>query len=101
MRKHSINDPACFSQTVVINARESEALDKHDLKTAASRFLSCDWGEVSESLWRQNDEAYKAGGQIIGRYISVNGELFQIISEAGKEEAKEFLPGYYKKKRAC
>lgn len=72
-----------------------EAIPTKELTSALSRHLDGDWGDLSESDARLNDEAITGGGRIFSAYISSNGVKFWIITEADRSCTTVLLPNEY------
>ena len=80
---------------VVITANAQDILASVDINTALARHQSNDWGEVSKSDWRANDNALKNGERILSAYTSTKGSHFWIITEADRSYTTVLMPGDY------
>lgn len=68
------------------------ALSQTDTLVGLIRHLSCDWGELNEHDWRQNDAALKNGSSLLSRYVTPEGTVFWIITEHDRSATTILLP---------
>lgn len=71
------------------------AVTKTDSMYAFFRHLQGDWGDVSESDWKRNDQALKSGGRLFSVYHSSAGREFWIITEADRTSTTILMPEDY------
>lgn len=60
-----------------------DAVPRPELLAAFQRHMRCDWGDVCEADWKQNDWALKNGERLLSSYCAENGTKFWIISPQG------------------
>ena len=80
---------------MVITANASNILTDDEINTALSRHKSGDWGEVSDTDWKSNDNALKNGHRILSSYTSAGGDKFWIITEWDGSSTTVMLPEDY------
>lgn len=71
------------------------AIGRETLLAAYCRHLHCDWGDVSESDWKRNDEALLSGERLFSMYRTEDGLNFWIITEADRSCTTMLLPEDY------
>lgn len=100
----SVDDPrdsdSCHDEQfplgrMVVTANADSILTADDISTAIQRHKSGDWGEVSESDWKANDNAVKAGERILSAYTGSGGDKFWIITEADRSYTTVLMPEGY------
>ena len=79
----------------VITANARCVLTDRDINVALERHQSCDWGTVSESDRRSNDNALKRDERILSVYKSTGGEKFWILTEADRSCTTVLMPDDY------
>lgn len=57
-----------------------QTLTTSDVFDGLIRHLSGDWGDVTDSEWRENDAAVQCGGRLLSRYTTSRGTRFTIIT---------------------
>lgn len=72
-----------------------EAVPRPELMAALQRHMCCDWGEISESDWRVNDQAFKKGERLLSSYKSSRGTRFWILTEPDRSVTTVLLPSDY------
>jgi len=83
-----------LGRTVV--ARDArEVLTDYDINSALLRHRSGDWGNVSESDWKSNDNAVKRGDRVLSSYLSLDGVEFWVITEHDRSYTTTLLPEEY------
>lgn len=100
----SVDDPRdngshhdeCFPLgRMVVTSNADNLLIAEDISNALERHKSGDWGEVSESDWKVNDNALKHGERILSVYTASNGGKFWIITEADRSYTTVLMPDDY------
>ena len=84
-----------FPGCLVVTPGVLETVPRGELLAAYSRHLRCDWGELSDTDWRMNDDAVENGGRIFSAYCTFNGAKFWIITEANRLYTTVLLPSEY------
>lgn len=79
----------------VVTANANSVLEAEDISAALDRHKSGDWGEVSESDWKANDDAIQSGERILSVYTSSDGDKFWIITEADRSCTTVLMPEDY------
>lgn len=64
-------------------------------QNALSRHFSCDWGELSDTDKRRNDQALHNGGRLFSSYAASDGTKFWVITEADRSATTILLPSEY------
>lgn len=72
-----------------------DAVPKPELLAAFQRHMRCDWGDVCEADWKQNDWALKNGERLLSSYRASNGTKFWIITEWDRSYTTILLPSEY------
>lgn len=72
-----------------------EKVTQEDIINAIGRHRKCDWGEVCEEDWKENDLSLEMGFRILSEYTSSNGVRFWIITEADRSATTILLPEEY------
>lgn len=80
---------------LVITGNASQQLTPADILTGISRHAQRDWGEVTKSDRRANDEALLAGERILSVYSASSGRTFWILTEADRSATTVLLPEDY------
>jgi hypothetical protein len=80
---------------VVVTANASNILAAEDISVAIDRHKSGDWGEVSDSDRRANDNAIKCGDRVLSAYTGIGGDKFWIITEADRSYTTVLMPDDY------
>ena len=65
---------------LVATRRILAELDGMTISRLLTRHLRCDWGDICEEDWKQNDHAVKHGERLLSAY-QVDGERVFIITE--------------------
>jgi hypothetical protein len=100
----SVNDPrdSDSSQSelfplgrMVVTANANNILAADDINAAIERHKSGDWGDVSDSDRRSNDNALKLGSRVLSIYNGSNDEKFWIITEADRSYTTVLMPEDY------
>jgi hypothetical protein len=72
-----------------------EELSQDDINTALSFYVKGNWGILEAEDCEANEEAIREGYRILGKYRSVNGVEFYIITEADRSYTTVLLPSEY------
>lgn len=72
-----------------------EKVTQEDVIKTIERHRKCDWGEVCEEDWKENDLSLEMGFRILSEYTSSNGVRFWIITEADRSATTILLPEEY------
>jgi hypothetical protein len=68
------------------------ALSHTEIVIGLIRHIDCDWGELDEQDWRQNDAALTNGSRLLSRYVTPGGKVFWIITEHDRSATTILLP---------
>ena len=71
------------------------ALTREDIGKALARHHRGDWGDISLSDWRVNEEGLAMGFRLLSIYASEKGERFWVITEADRSSTCVLLPSEY------
>ena len=69
---------------LVFTAKASKVLKEQDVFNALKQHAQCDWSDVCNDDWREDDKGVKNGDRLISLYQDLNKENFYIITEAGR-----------------
>lgn len=72
-----------------------DAVPRPELLAAFQRHMRCDWGDVCEADWKENDNALKNGERLLSSYHAENGTKFWIITEGDRSYTTILLPSEY------
>lgn len=72
-----------------------DAVPKPELLAAFRRHMRCDWGDVCDADWIENDRALKNGRRLLSSYCAENGTKFWIITEWDRSATTILLPSEY------
>lgn len=72
-----------------------DAVSRSELLAAFQRHMRCDWGDVCEADWKQNDWALKNGERLLSSYRASNSTKFWIITERDRSYTTILLPSDY------
>lgn len=81
--------------TIVMTANALTCLTDNDVKTALSRHVRCDWGDLESEDKLSNDHALQDGGRLFSAYHSATGTKFYIITEWDRSYTTILLPEDY------
>lgn len=64
-------------------------------QTVIERHVRCDWGELDEYDFRQNEEALEVGNRLLSRYVIAPGAILWLITEWDRSATTLLLPSEY------
>lgn len=79
----------------VITANANGVLHPEDVKRALDRHAGCDWGDVCESDWKENEAGLTCGLRLFSSYRDRWGQKFYIITEHDRSATTILLPEDY------
>ena len=59
------------------------------------RHMSCDWGELSDDDFQENELSLKEGFRLLSNYRTAKGQQLWIITEADRSATTILLPSEY------
>ena len=71
-----------FSEHFVITTNAKKVFSQHEIITALTRHLRCDWGDLCSADKKANNEALKTGARILSCYTFRGGLSMWIITDA-------------------
>ena len=71
------------------------SLDREDVKTAITRHLAGDWGDVDEHDRQENELSLLQGFRLLSAYKTLTGTKFWVITEADRSSTTILLPEEY------
>ena len=80
MSKIKISEKFDLGEVIIAAAAES-LISQEDYMAALDRHKDCDWGDVPEADWQQNNEHVKSKGMINSVYYDSAGTKFLIITD--------------------
>ena len=69
---------------LVFTAKASKLLKEQDVFNALKQHAQCDWSDVCNDDWSENDKDIKNGDRLISFYQDSNQKKFYVITEAGR-----------------
>ena len=88
--------PASFpAGRIVITPGALSELSQEDAMHGLARHMSCDWGDLDEHDWRENEAALEHGFRLLSRYVTPSGTIFWIITEHDRSATTILLPNEY------
>lgn len=94
-RIENLKGPLFELGRVVSTPGALEALTREDIDAALARHHRGDWGDISLSDWRVNEEALSVGLRLLSIYTAKGGKRFWIITEADRSSTCVLLPSEY------
>ena len=80
---------------VVATRNAAETLSHQEISQALARHSTCDWGDVDEQNWQENELSLKEGFRLLSVYHTQDGTKFWIITEADRSATTVLLSEDY------
>lgn len=80
---------------VIVTLKASKLFDSDELWACLSRHLDGDWGDVSEEVRHDNNQALLRNEPLVSLYNLDDGRVLQIITEDNRETTTLMLPDDY------
>ena len=72
-----------------------ESLARADVELCLNRHLRCDWGNICDRDWEENDRALLTRDRLFSTYRAGNGRRFWVITDAGWSRTTVLMPDEY------
>ena len=72
-----------------------EEIPFEEQMNALARHAMCDWGDLDQDDWAENESSLRAGNRVLSAYRSIDGVKFWIITEADRSVTTLLLPEEY------
>ncbi len=66
-----------------------------EIRTALRRHANCDWGDVDQQDWEENELSLREGCRLFSVYQASDGAKFWVITEADRSATTVLLPDEY------
>ena len=80
---------------VIVTLKASKLFDSDELWACLSRHIDGDWGDVSEEVQHDNNQALLRDEPLVSLYNLNDGRVLQIITEDNRETTTLMLPDDY------
>jgi len=71
------------------------SLDQLDIRSALSRHVRGDWGDLCDEDWKANEDALVNGARLLSVFLSRKKDRFYIITEWDRSLTTVLLPSEY------
>jgi hypothetical protein len=87
--------PRFESGEIIVTADAARTIPPLDIKTALTRHLRGDWGDLGPEDRQRNDETLERGGTLASIFTASNGTKFYVLTEADRSATTILLPEEY------